>query len=184
MRTIAALALALSVVSAPAAAEPARITVSAQVICSDPELESEIRDALYAELGQLSGVEIRPFNEGAHQLYLSVVRVRSSESEDAIAYAVGWVVGTADVEADAYHISSFAVATFPSADLDDWLHRKILHIDDEYFAPLRESVLPAEPTPSEPTPNPPPAAPATAPAAAPSLEPGPEAPDTEAPLLP
>jgi hypothetical protein len=174
LRTIAALALALSVASPLAAAEPVSITVSAQVICSDPELELEIRDALYTELGRLSGVEIRPFNKGAHQLYLSVVRVRSSDSEDAIAYAVGWVVGSADAEAEAYHISSFAVATFPSADLDDWLRRKVLHIDDEYFAPLRESVLPAAPTPTEPPAEPPPAAPA----------PADEAPAAEAPILP
>jgi hypothetical protein len=160
LRTIATLALVLSLASPLAAAETEPITVSAQVICSDPELESEIRDALQTELGRLPGVQLLPFNQGAHQLYLSVVRVRNTESEDAIAYAVGWVVGSADVEADAYHISSFAVATFPSADLDDWLHHKVLHIDDEYFAPLREGALPAESTPPEATVEPAPAAPA------------------------
>ncbi len=130
--------LALLGANGTAALEPGLPTsVSVQVVGSEPELERHAMSLLQRELGSLPDVVVRDLNQGDWQLYLSLVRVRDGGSDDVLSYAVGWVIGSNDAERAAYHLRSFAVATFPSEELDAWLARKVRAIDAEYFEPLR-----------------------------------------------
>jgi hypothetical protein len=130
--------LALLVAGGAAALEPGLPTsISVQAVCPEPELERHVASVLQRELGSLPDVVVRDFNQGEWQLYLSLVRVRDGGSDDVLSYAVGWVIGSNDAERAAYHLRSFAVATFPADELDAWLARKVHAIDAEYFEPLR-----------------------------------------------
>ena len=134
---IAALPTLLLAGGAPATEAELPTSVSLQVICPEAELERHVGGVLTSEFGGLPDVVVRDSNEGEWQLYLSIVRVRDGGSEDVLSYAVGWVIGSADAERVAYHLRSFAVATFPAEELDAWLARKVRAIDAEYFEPLR-----------------------------------------------
>ena len=130
--------LALLVANGTPALEPGLPTsVSVQVVGSEPQLERHATSVLHRELGSLPDVVVRDSDQGDWQLYLSLVRVRDGGSENVLSYAVGWVIGSGDPERAAYHLRSFAVATFPAEELDAWLARKVRAIDAEYFEPLR-----------------------------------------------
>lgn len=146
---MAAIWIALALLAAaPARADAAPIPVSMRVICPEDDLERHFRGLVSAELAALPGVALVPFNEGRYQLYFSVVRIREKSTDDVLSYAVGWVVGLADPDSSSYHLSSFAVATFPSGELDRWIERKVQQIDAEYLAAARaepSGAVPASP---------------------------------------